>query len=63
MTKTKIIEMKTYWFRDYETGEDFFVEDTRLEKAEKTAKRFFKKPSFCMKVTEEEAEMMGFDTY
>ena len=57
------IEMKTYWFKDYETGEDFFVEDTRLERAEKTAKRFFRRPSYIGKVDEYEAEMMGFDTY
>ena len=52
-----------YLFRDYETGEDFFVETTRLEDAIKTAKAYFKKPSYIGVATEYEAEMMGFDTY
>lgn len=59
----KIVEWKTYWFKDYELGEDFFVEETSLKRAIEIANKFFPKPSYCMKVTEEEAEMMGFDTY
>ena len=52
-----------YLFRDYETGEDFFVETTRLEDAIKIAKKYFKKPSYIGVATEYEAEMMGLDTY
>ena len=53
----------TYEFNDQSTGEDFFVEANTKEEAMKIAKQYFKKPKCYGTVTEEEAEMMGYDTY
>ena len=37
--------MKTYWFKDEKTGEEFFVEQENKEKAFEVAKNFFQKKS------------------
>lgn len=61
--------MIDFWFRDTETGEDFFVEvdddfiATALYKAWEIAKQYFDTPHFIMSLNPEEAEMYGFDTY
>lgn len=55
----------TYWFSDNESGEEFFVEieESNTEKAYKIARRYFLQPRLIGIVSEEEAEMMGLDTY
>ena len=56
--------MKNYLFTDYATGEDFIVEALSTKNAIKIAKEYFADP--CgdpEKITYEEAEMMGLDTY
>lgn len=56
--------MKNYLFTDYATGEDFIVEALSKESAIKIAKEYFADP--CgdpERITYEEAEMMGLDTY
>lgn len=56
--------MKNYLFTDYATGEDFIIEALSKESAVKIAKEYFADP--CGKperITDEEAEMMGLDTY
>lgn len=57
------IPNKTYWFTDKETGEDFFVEATNPQLAKSIAKNIFDDPMFLGRVTEREAEEMGYDTY
>ena len=53
----------TYWFEDMVSGEEFFVEEITRENAFKIAYQNFKEPHFIDTVTNEEAEMMGLDTY
>ena len=53
----------TYWFEDMVSGEEFFVEEITRENAFKIAYQYFKEPHFIDTVTNEEAEMMGLDTY
>jgi len=53
----------TYWFEDMASGEEFFVEEITRENAFKIAYQNFKEPHFIDTVTNEEAEMMGLDTY
>ena len=55
----------TYWFRDDDTGEEFFVEldHACYKEARAIAKEYFEAPKFLGTVSEEEAEMMGYDTY
>ena len=55
--------MNTYQFYDAESGEDFFVEAENKSEATKKAKRYFAKPKIIDKVTWEEAEILGYDTY
>lgn len=58
-------EWYTYWFRDDETGEEFFVEidHFNLQDAYEIAHDVFEMPYFIDMVSEEEAEWMGLDTY
>lgn len=55
----------TYWFQDLESGEEFFVEIQKfnLQSAYQVAHQYFEKPRFIDMVSEEQAEMMGLDTY
>ena len=55
--------MNTYFFEDLATGEEFFVEADTLKNAQETANTYFEEPNLISKVTFEEAEMMGLDTY
>lgn len=55
--------MNTYFFEDLTTGEEFFVEADSLKDAQRIANTYFEEPNLISKVTSEEAEMMGFDTY
>lgn len=55
--------MKTFLFVDRVTGEEFFVEAENRTKANKTACIWFEEPHNCGEVEEEEAEMLGYDTY
>ena len=55
--------MYTYEFFDEATGEAFFVESTDKREAIATARIFFEEPHCYGKVSEEYAEMMGYDTY
>lgn len=57
-------EMLNYKFEDVETGEIFFVQQYSLEEAIEDAKKWFKEPVFLREIYEdEEAEMLGYDTY
>jgi hypothetical protein len=53
----------TYEFNDRVTGEDFLVEAQCEADALETAQRYFDEPKCFGAVTEEEAEMLGWDTY
>jgi len=53
----------TYEFNDRVTGEDFLVEANTKEEAIEIAKQYFDEPKCFGTVTEEEAEMLGWDTY
>lgn len=56
--------MKTYWFKDRKTGEEFFVEQENKEKAFEVAKNFFGDEIKCFgRISEQEAEFYGYDTY
>lgn len=55
--------MKTYFFEDLTTGEEFFVEADSLKDAQEIANTYFEEPNFISKVTAEFAEMVGLDTY
>lgn len=55
--------MTTYYFEDLETGEEFFVESESLRDARETAYKYFTEPNYLGEVTEQFAEMAGFDTY
>lgn len=55
--------MKTWEFTDKESGEDFFVEATDETSAYEIARKYFDKPKCYGEVSEEYAEMMGYDTY
>ena len=56
--------MKTYWFKDEKTGEEFFVKQENKEKAFEVAKNFFGDEIKCFgRISEQEAEFYGYDTY
>lgn len=58
--------MKTYYFFDNESGEEFFVEADSTPSAWRVAVEngFDETEIECLgTMTEEEAEMWGFDTY
>lgn len=55
--------MKNYLFHDDETGEDFFVQEESLSKANEIAHEYFKRPFFTDEMNDAEAEMYGYDTY
>ena len=56
--------MKTYWFKDEKTGEEFFVEQENKEKAFEVAKNFFgDEIRYFGRISEQEAEFYGYDTY
>ena len=52
-----------YLFYDEETGEEFFVQrDTKAEAVE-IAKMYFTKPLLQDCLSDEEADILGYDTY
>jgi len=55
--------MKNYLFFDKITGEYFFVETDRKEKAYLCAYKYFQEPKFCGEYSQFEAECLGYDTY
>ena len=55
--------MKTWYFEEIETGEEFFVEAETKEEAKEKIKDYFEAVKCYGTVTEFEAEMMGLDTY
>ena len=55
--------MKNYLYYDEETGENFFVQDESLWKANEIAHKYFKCPFFIDEMDDTEAEMCGYDTY
>lgn len=56
--------MKNWLFWDYASGEDFIVEAPTEEKAIEIAEKYFADPCWCPdEITDDEAEMMGLDTY
>ena len=62
-SKERIEIMKNYLFHDDETGEDFFVQEESLSKANEIAHEYFKRPFFTDEMNDAEAEMYGYDTY
>ena len=57
-------EEKTYWFTDEESGEEFFVEAENKRVATAIAREYFGDEVKCHgAVSEEWAEMQGWDTY
>lgn len=55
--------MYTILFTDKITGEDFFVVANSIKEAREIAKKYFECPRFIDVVSEEYAEMCGYDTY
>lgn len=55
--------MRTFYFIDEETGEEFLIETTDKKKAIKMAHEYFEDPKFISEISEYEAEMSGLDTY
>ncbi len=55
--------MRTWYFEDMVSGEEFFVEAISKEWAETIALTYFEQPQLHGEVSEEFAEWMGFDTY
>ena len=53
----------TFYFIDEATGEDFFVEADTIKEARAIANENFEDPTFVRRVSYEEAEDLGFDTY
>lgn len=52
-----------YLFEDEETDEVFLVEAISLEDAKSIANDYFENPHFCRKMSVEEGEYLGLDTY
>lgn len=57
------MQNQIYFFIDEESGEPFFVETYNLRAATMTACKNFKEPVYQGKVSEEEADALGYDTY
>lgn len=58
------MELKNYKFYDNETGEIFFVQAENLQKAVEIANDYFEAPQFTREIyDDEEAEVLGYDTY
>lgn len=55
--------MKNYLFEDCYSGVDFIVEEDSYEKALLTARLYYADPEFIDEISDDEAEMSGFDTY
>ncbi len=55
--------MRTFYFEDMVSGEEFFVEEITKEKAKAVAEEYFEQPHLYGEVSEEFAEWMGLDTY
>ena len=53
----------TFVFNDRATGEDFLVEARSEADAIETAQSYFDEPKCFGVISEEEAEMLGWDTY
>lgn len=52
-----------YLFEDKETGEQFLVEADSYTEAVKIVRQYFDNYSFLEKMSVEEGEMLGLDTY
>lgn len=55
--------MKTYYFEDLATGEEFFVEEWDAGRAQMVAEEFFEEPKLIRQVSLTFAELLGLDTY
>lgn len=55
--------MRYFLFEDYDTNEDFIIEEESLGKAITIAKIYFADPSYTCELSEEEAEQSGLDIY
>ncbi len=55
--------MRTFLFVDRVSGEQFFVKAEDRTAANKIACTWFEEPHNCGEVSDEEAEMLGYDTY
>lgn len=59
-----MVDYKNYKFYDNETGEIFFVQAENLQKAIEIANDYFEAPQFTREIyDDEEAEVLGYDTY
>ena len=57
-------EYKNYLFYDEETGEEFFVATKRgLSDAKETAHAYFTNPIYRGCFSDDEADILGYDTY
>ena len=65
-------QVRTWWFKDTVSGEEFFVETrTNSErtrsaakaKAERIARKYFNSPRLVAQISLASAETMGLDTY
>ena len=59
----EVNKMKNYLFIDEITGEDFIVEGLSKEDARKTAEMYFEEPRLIDRISDFEAESLGYDTY
>lgn len=59
----EVNKMKNYLFTDEITGEDFIVEGLSKEDARKTAEMYFEEPRLIDRISDFEAESLGYDTY
>ncbi len=55
--------MHNYLFWDEVTGEEFLVYAQNKDQAIEIANDYFEEPHFDSEVTDDEAEIMGLDTY
>lgn len=55
--------MFDYLFKDRETGEEFLVEAESYTEAVKIVRQYFNDYTFLEKLSVEEGEMLGLDTY
>ena len=55
--------MKNYLYFDRASGEEFIVEALNKEEAQETAEMYFEDPILDSLISDDEAEMLGLDTY
>ena len=56
-------QVRDFLFYDRQTGEEFFVETTSPEEAQKIAHQYFENPRLIDVYSVAEADILGYDTY